>query len=176
VVAAPGSSSSITDTVKNQGALRARTSATRYYLSEVSESDETNNCRASAGTVQITRPDLRATAVSNSPAAAARNNSFSVTDTVTNQGLVPAGASTTRFYLSSDQVKGSGDKLLSGTRSVSTLVPAGSSTGTPTVKIPANTVVGLYYLLACADDTTFVTETDETNNCAASTIRVNVTP
>ena len=31
-------------------------------------------------------------------------------------------------------------------------------------------------LLACADDANAVIETDETNNCAASTIRVNVTP
>ena len=126
--------------------------------------------------MQITRPDLRATTVSTPPAPAARNSNFSVTDTVTNQGLVPAGASTTRYYLSSDQVKGSGDRLLSGTMSVPTLVPAGNSTGTTTVKIPANTVVGLYYLLAGADDTNSVTETDETNNCAASTTRGNVTP
>jgi subtilase family serine protease len=69
-------------------------------------------------------------------------------------------------------VKGSSDKLLSGTRSVPTLAPAGRSTGTTTVKNPANTVVGLYYLLACGDDTNSVIETDETNNCAASTTRV----
>jgi subtilase family serine protease len=73
-------------------------------------------------------------------------------------------------------VKGSGDKLLSGTRSVIALEPGASSTGTTTVKIPSNTVLGVYYLLACADDTNSVTETDETNNCAASTTRVNVTP
>jgi subtilase family serine protease len=142
---------------------------------KVSESDETNNCHASAGTVQITRPDLRATAVSNPPATVVRGSSISVTDTVTNQGLVPAGASTTRYYLSTDQVKAAGDRLLTGTRSVAALAPAGTSTGTVTVTVPPNTVVGLYYLLACADDMNSVIETDETNNCAASTTRVNVT-
>jgi hypothetical protein len=33
----------------------------------------------------------------------------------------------------------------------------------------------MYYLLAYADDTNAVIETDETNNCAASTTRVTVT-
>lgn len=89
--------------------------------------------------------DLVVTAVSDPPVVAAPGASLSITDTVKNQGLFPAGASTTRYYLSSDQVKGSGDKLLSETRTVSALAPAESSAGTATVKIPANAVVGLYY-------------------------------
>lgn len=33
---------------------------------------------------------------------------------------------------------------------------------------------GSYYLIACADNTTTVTESDETNNCLASTTTVQV--
>ena len=41
--------------------------------------------------------------------------------------------------------------------------------------IPAGTLAGVYRLLACADDVAVVGETDETNNCRASTGSVQVT-
>ena len=78
----------------------------KYYLlacaddtAVVTETDDGNNCRASAATVQVTQPDLVQTAVSDPPAAAAPGSSFKVVDTVQNQGLVAAAASTTRYYL-----------------------------------------------------------------------------
>ena len=46
----------------------------------VAESNESNNCRASVGTVQVSRPDLRAT-VSNPPATGAQGSSFTVHET-----------------------------------------------------------------------------------------------
>jgi subtilase family serine protease len=143
---------------------------------KVTEADETNNCLASATTIQITRPDLVETTISNPPATAALRSGFSVNDTVANQGLLGAGASTTRYYLSVDTTRDNGDKRLTGTRAVPALGPNGSSTGATTVTIPANTVLGTYYLLACADDMTDVSETDETNNCIASTTTVTITP
>jgi hypothetical protein len=36
--------------------------------------------------------------------------------------------------------------------------------------------VGNYYLLACADDTGLVPETSESNNCAASSSKIQVGP
>ena len=45
-----------------------------------------------------------------------------------------------------------------------------------TATIPANTAVGPYYLLACADDTAAIPETNESNNCRASAGTVQVTP
>jgi subtilase family serine protease len=42
------------------------------------------------------------------------------------------------------------------------------------VTIPSSTVVGAYYLLACADDMKMVAERNETNNCIASTSKVQV--
>ena len=41
--------------------------------------------------------------------------------------------------------------------------------------IPAGTPAGTYRLLACADDRQVVAESNETNNCRASTTTVKVT-
>jgi len=144
-------------------------------LTHVTESDETNNCRASTGTVQVARPDLLETDLSAPPATIARGASFAVTDTVLNQGAVAAGASTTRFYLSADQIKDGNDRLLTGTRAVPALAAGATSSGTVSVTVPSNMVLGTYYLIACADNTTTVTESDETNNCRASDTTVQVT-
>src|SRR5262249_53866437 len=99
---------------------------------------------------------------------------FSVTDTVQNVGAATAGGSTTRYYLSLDTVKNAGDVLLTGTRGVGTLAGGATSTGTVTVLIPATTPLATYFLLACAHDLAHVTESDETNNCVASTATVQV--
>jgi subtilase family serine protease len=54
-------------------------------------------------------------------------------------------------------------------------LPAGaSSTNTVTVTIPATLPLGAYFLIACADDRDTVTESDETNNCRASSTTVTV--
>jgi subtilase family serine protease len=143
-------------------------------LSRVAEADESNNCRASALRAQVTRPDLIETAVTDPPAVALPGGVFSLTDTVRNQGPVSSGASTTHYFLSLDASKSSGDRLLSGSRSVPSLASGASSTGTLNVTIPSNTSLGTYFLLACADDNASVIETDETNNCRVSLSQVNV--
>jgi len=137
-------------------------------LNAVTESDETNNCKASATTVQVTLSDLVVTAVTNPPATAAVGGTFRVTASVKNQGLVAAGSFKVRYYLSADQQKDGGDVLLSGARSVSSLNAGQTSSGNTNVTIPTGTLAGTYYLLACADDLSTVTELDETNNCLAS--------
>jgi hypothetical protein len=144
----------------------------------VPESNEANNCIASATTVQVqgaaAGPDLVVTAVSNPPATATIGGTFSVTDTTTNQGDTPVISSKTRYYLSLDTVKNAGDKLLTGTRKVPALAAGASSTGTRTVTVKLSTKPGTYFLLACADDRFAVPETNETNNCRASTTQVIV--
>jgi len=143
----------------------------------VTEVDETNNCKASGTQVKVTRPDLVMMLVSNPPLTAAPGTSFSVTDTIKNQGEVASGVSTTRYYLSTDQGKGSGDKLLTGTRSVASLVAGASFPGPAlTVTIPSTTSLGTYHLLACADDIGVATESNEANNCLASSGLVRVGP
>jgi YD repeat-containing protein len=118
--------------------------------------------------------DLVETFVSNPPLAAKVGSTFSVMDTVENQGSADAGPSTTRYYLSSDTIKGNGDILLTGRRSVPGLAPGATSTGMVNVTIPSNTAAGTYNLLACADDTMVVAESYETNNCIPSSSTVQV--
>jgi subtilase family serine protease len=174
---AAGASSGGTVTVK----IPAGTAAGTYYLGAcaddtkvVTETSETNNCKASATTVAMTAPDLQVTSLSNPPATAVVGSGFSVTDTTANTGTAAAGASTTRYYLSTDAVITSSDKLLTGTRSVPSLAAGASSGGTVTVKIPAGTAAGTYYLGACADGLSAVAESNEANNCKASVAKVAV--
>jgi subtilase family serine protease len=179
----PGASSTGTLTVT----VPTTTTLGTYYLLAcaddagiltVAESNETNNCIASAALVQVTAPDLIETSVSNPPALVTFGGSFPVTDTVINQGAGSAGPSMTRYYLSTDTTKSIGDKLLTGSRSVPALGPGASSTGTQTVTVPTTTTPGTYYLLACADDSLggAVAESTETNNCIASGTVVEITP
>ena len=143
-------------------------------LTDITESNEGNNCRASATKVQVTAPDLVETSVSNPPASGVRGSSFAVTDRVLNQGRGGAGPSTTRYYLSLDAIRNAGDKLLTGTRAIGMLVAGSASLGPATLTIPNSTVAGNYFLLACADDLTDVVESNETNNCIASATKINV--
>jgi hypothetical protein len=227
--AAPGGSFSASDTVRNQGAIAAGTSTTRFYLSldqqrdasdvvlsgsrsvpalnagqtssgnvtvtipsgtplgtyylvscaddlgAVNETNEGNNCRTSTTTIQVGLADLVVTSLANPPATAAAGGTFSVSATIANQGAITAAASTARYYLSADQVKGAGDVLLTGTRSVASLAAGQSSSGSDkNVSVPSTTTPGTYYLLACADDTSAVSEVNEANNCLASTTTVIV--
>jgi subtilisin family serine protease len=146
-------------------------------LSVVAESNEGNNCIASAAAiVTVTRPDLTQNTVSAPPATKVRGTTFPVTDTVQNVGAVGSAPSTTRYYLSLDAVKSAGDTLLNGSRGVPVLAAGASHSGTVTVTIPAVTPPSTYFLLACADAPNTVVETDETNNCKASSTTVMVTP
>jgi subtilase family serine protease len=146
-------------------------------LARVTESDEANNCVASpTAAVTVTRPDLVETAVSAPPATKQRGTTFTVTDTAQNIGAVGSGPSATRYYLSLDAVKGAGDTLLTGSRTVPGLTAGASHTGTVTLTIPTATLPNTYFLLACADGASGVVETDETNNCKASGSTVTVMP
>jgi phage tail sheath gpL-like len=85
------------------------------------------------------------TAVSDPPAAAAAGGTFTVTDTVQNQGGLAAPASATRYYLSTDTQRGAADILLTASRAVPGLAPGASSPGAPvTVTIPSATPAGAY--------------------------------
>jgi hypothetical protein len=172
-----GASSTATVTLSSPGT----TALGSYYVlacadaaNVVTEAGETNNCRASATTVQVTRPDLVEIALADPPAVAAPGGRFAVADTVRNQGVVASLGSTTRYYLSADAGRGVGDVLLSGSRPVPALAANGSAGGTVTVTIPTTVPAGLYFLLACADDTVAVVEVDEANNCLASAGRVQI--
>ena len=138
------------------------------YTLVVPETNESNNCKASATQVTVSGPDLVETAVSDPPTTVTLGGTFSVSDTVQNIGSAAAAASTTRYYLSITTSKNASSILLTGNRSVPSLAPAATSSGNASVTVPSTLPSGTYFLLACSDNTKLVSETNESNNCKAS--------
>jgi hypothetical protein len=126
--------------------------------------------------VTVTAPDLVETALSNPPASAVTGTKFTVTDTVRNVGTAKAGVSRTDYYLSVDASRDAADRRLIGSRKVPELAAGQESTGARVVHIPHSVNPGTYFLLACADSKDVAAESDETNNCKASTTQVKVEP
>jgi subtilase family serine protease len=141
---------------------------------KVPETDE-NNCVSTAAQLLIAQPDLGATVVGNPPSSVVAGQSFLATDTVHNPSPVSAAKSSTRYYLSFDTTRSLEDVLLTGVRSVPLLPSGATSAGSRTVSVPSTTAPGGYYLLACADDTAVLTESNETNNCQTAATTVVVT-
>src|SRR5439155_1126182 len=139
----------------------------------VPESNENNNCKASTNTVTVSAPDLTETSVTDRPATIGVGSSFSVSDTVQNKGSSAAAASTTRYYLSTTGLK-SGARLLTGNRAVPSLTAGTTSTCTVTVTVTTSTTLCPYTTLFRSDDTVLVPESNENNNCKASTNTVTV--
>ena len=142
----------------------------------VPESNETNNCSAASARIQV-GPDLTESAVSSQALVTGAGGAITVTDTANNVGAGYAAASFTQYYLSPLISKtANGSRLLAGNRSVPALASGTSSTGTASVAVPSDMATGTFYLLACADDTNLVPETNENNNCAAASARIQVGP
>jgi subtilase family serine protease len=124
----------------------------------------------------VTLPDLSVTALK-APATVAAGSSILVQDTTNNKAPVPAGATTTRFYLSADALFDGGDvplgPLVLG-RAVPALAAKTKSAGSTTVTIPLVTAPGVYFVLAVADGDGAVTETNEGNN--ARSRKITITP
>lgn len=132
--------------------------------------------RSASVTISIAgTPDLVISAVSNSyKTITASARSFSITDTTRNQGKASAAASTTKYYLSTTNSKTRSSVLLSGSRSVATLATGQSSKGSITVTVPSGITRTTYYAVACADDNGVISESNESNNCRASSSRIIV--
>ena len=141
----------------------------------VTESNETNNCASSTTRMQF-GPDLVESGISTQVTATGPGASFTVSDSTRNQGAGSATASTTQYYLSPLATRASTMRVMSGARAVPALDAGASSAGGSNVTVPADMPAGSYFILACADDTNVVPETNETNNCAASYTRIQVGP
>jgi hypothetical protein len=132
----------------------------------VTESNEVDNCAVSPTRITVALPDLTESGVSVPPGTVFRQGQgFTISSRTNNVGVVSAPASTTRYYLSLNNTKGPGDRLLIGTSARLQIPAGGFANGTRTVTIPSTTPIGVYFLLACADDLSAVAETSETNNC-----------
>jgi hypothetical protein len=112
------------------------------------------------------RPEFAMTGLT-VPARGAIGQTVAVTNAVRNTGLAPATAFTVRFHLSRDDVLDAGDPVV-GLRSVGSL-PAGSASVTSTtLRIPTNTTLGEYRVIAVVDASEQQGELDETNNVTVS--------
>jgi M6 family metalloprotease-like protein len=154
------SAGSITVTVPSSAC-----SGTFYILAKADatnltkETSENNNTKYK--TIN-TGPDLIVSTVS-SPATGGAGQNMVVTDTTKNSGVCKAGASTTKYYFSSDSIWDEGDTLI-GNRSVTSLAKGTLSSGSTLVTIPMGIAAGTYYLITKADANNTVVELSETNN------------
>jgi subtilase family serine protease len=167
---AAGATHSATTTVT----IPAETQFGSYYLlvsadsaNVVGESAETNN--TSYGITRV-GPDLTVSGLT-APTSAVAGATISIADIVKNAGGGSAGASTVRFYLSTNFTFDAADVAL-GSRAVPALPPSGTSNGTVSLTVPAGTPAALYYIIAVADADDVVAETVETNNTRSLVIRI----
>jgi subtilase family serine protease len=154
--------------------IPAGTAAGKYFLvaradagAVAVESKETNNTRSKAISIG---PDLVITTLS-APISATAGATLTLQVTTQNAGGGPAGASTTRVYLSADAVLDAGDTLLAS-RAVPALARNTSNTASIMVTILPGTPSGMRFLIAIADDGKAVMETKETNNVKSRSITI----
>jgi len=182
---AAGASNTATTTLSIPYTGTNRTPPGPYYVcakadsaTAVPELDETNNTMCSQNTVTVPPADLAMTAVSTTTTAVAPGKTLSLSNTVKNQGIFPAGSFTIAFHLSTDTTYGNGDDIaFTATRSVTSLAAGATSTASTTLTIPSSTPLGSYYICAMADSTNTVNEGSLENNnalCTASTVQVTL--
>jgi hypothetical protein len=104
------------------------------------------------------------------PTTGGAGQTITVSDTTKNQGAGTSGASTTRFYLSTNSTYDAGDTYL-GQRSVPSLNPGASSSGSTTVTIPPG-MCGTNYIIARANADGANGETNENNNNKSKSIKI----
>ena len=97
------------------------------------------------------------------------------TDSVINQGGAAAGASTTRYFFSTNNTLDANDTPV-GQRAVPVLVAGATNGGTIALQIPPGTAPGNYYFLAQVDAFGVVEESPETNNVTYASIQVTIVP
>lgn len=139
---------------------------------EVTEADEDNNARTVA--INVVRADLTVASVRSAPAIVAPGANVSVTHVVRNLAAAPgtAGPTTSRLYLSADDVLDGGDVQLGADVPVGPLAGRTQATLTRSVQIPPGTPAGRYSVFARADAAGVVIESDESNNAASTPIVV----
>src|SRR5262245_28336854 len=133
----------------------------------VLESRETNNTLARSMAIG---GDLAVSAFA-VPTIGGAGLPLTVTDTTTNQGGGPIGASTTRFYWSLDGTIDVTDPII-GSRAVGALDAGVASSGSTSLTIPPSTPPGTYYVVAKADADGALAEISETNTTAARSVLV----
>lgn len=106
------------------------------------------------------------------PGSAAAGSLLAVSATTKNQGTGSADPSTTRFYVSTNTIADSSDRLLDEIHAVPSLGPGISATVSMSLAIPSDLAAGIYYLLAKADADDVLFESQEANNTSARMLTV----
>jgi subtilase family serine protease len=114
-------------------------------------------------------PNLKTTQISNPPATAHAGDSISISNQVKNTGRKTAPKSTGRFYLSEDTKKSVGDIRLIGNESIGKLSRGATAHASGSFAIPNDAPDDTFYVIGCADDTSAIHESNEKDNCRAST-------
>ncbi|MFC6222905.1 CARDB domain-containing protein [Hymenobacter artigasi] len=157
------------------------TASGSYYLlfvadpaNLVAETNENNNVAST--TIQVTAPgiDLQMSQVYASPYTVGAGGTLTLSSYIYNTGTLAAPSSTVGYYLSTNSTLDANDVLLN-TVAGGQLAAGSNSYRTASAIVPTGTAAGYYYVLFVADPANAVTETNETNNVASTTIQV-VTP
>jgi YVTN family beta-propeller protein len=173
-MAIPALAAGATNTGTIAATVPSACSQTTWYIiaradtdGAVPETNENNNNKAKS---VKTGPDLIVSTVT-APTTSGAGLTITVTDTTKNDGGCPAGASNTNLYLSTNSPWDAGDTYL-GSRAVPALAAGATNTMGSNVTIPAGTATGTWYIIARADANGVVTETSETNNNKAKSIKI----
>jgi subtilase family serine protease len=135
----------------------------------VAETNESNQTLSQA--VTVIGPDLVVSSL-NAPSKAGAGAAITIDDTTLNSGGGQAGASITRFVLSTDTIVDASDPVL-GSRAIGTLAGNGGlSSGSTPVTIPSETANGSYFILALADADSSLVETTRDNNVTSRVIGI----
>jgi len=171
----PGLTEGTADSGPTTLTIPAATATGAYYViakadadNAVLEAKETNNTVSRL--IQI-GPDLKVSS-STVPAKGGAGLPLVISDTTMNAGGGSASTTATRFYLSVNQSFDAGDTLIGGRILTGLATDEASTTTSTSLPIPAATASGTYYVIAKADADNAVTETSETNNTYARSIRI----
>jgi subtilase family serine protease len=173
--AVPQLNASGASTATTSVTIPAGTASGAYYLlavadaaGVVAENSESNNTESRS--IQI-GTDLVVSSFT-VPTKGGAGMPLAITETTRNQGTASASASTTRYFLSTNSLLDANDTALTPDHAVPQLQAGLSHSASLSITIPANTTAGSYYLIAKADATGVVTETNETNNTMAKSIPI----
>lgn len=163
-------------------AISTSTPPNAYYVcamadltNTVVEVNENNNTLCSSTQVAVPRPDLVFVTFNTSVATATRGSTVAVSNWVRNQGGSPAQSSIIAFHLSSNQIYGDTDDIISSSaRTIPGLAINEDSSVITNVSIPVNIPPGNYYICARTDDANSVTELNEANNVVCTSGKITI--
>ena len=157
-----------------------------YYLGEIvdvsnaqPENNEDNNTLMTPGTVMVVRDvDLISTGLSTTATSVRRGRSFTVSDSVKNQGTSPLaypGGFRVNYYLFRDATPIKAGTVIGG-RNIAVLAPGATNSASTLVSIPVTLAPGVYHLGEVVDVSNAQIEINKANNAAAAAGTVTVTP